>query len=146
MTIDQVAQQLHVRGVDHRLEIHARLVAAFLREITFLVEYVRDSAAHTRGKVAAGFSEHNHESFGHVFAPVVADTFDDGGGPGVAYREALARHSVEVSLAAGCTVENHVANQDALRRQECGRAWRIDYELATGKTFAGVIVGIAFQR
>src|ERR1022692_4067241 len=51
---------------------------------------------------------------------MVAESFDDGGGAGVAHGEALAGHAVKIRFAAGGAIEDYVADQDVLFGQEGG--------------------------
>ena len=90
-------------------------------------------------------AEHDDHAVGHVLAAVIAHALDHRGCAGVAHREALAGDAVEEDLAAGCAVEDHVADQDALLGQEAGGLGRIDDDAPAGKPLAQVIVGVAFQ-
>ena len=82
---------------------------------------------------------------GHVFAAVIADAFNNGGGAGVADREALAGDAVQEDFAAGGAVENDVADEDAFFRQEAGGLRRIGDDASAGEAFAEVVVGVAFK-
>ena len=66
------------------------VVAALDGEVAGFIEHVGDAAAHAGGEVAAALAEHDDQAVGHVFAAVIAEAFDDGGGAGVAHGEALA--------------------------------------------------------
>src|ERR1700691_2021016 len=59
--------------------------------------------------------------------------------------EALTRDSVEKCLATGCTVESNVPNQNVFLCRERGSSRRIHDQSSTGKTFAYIIVGLAFE-
>ncbi len=96
-------------------------------------------------KLRPRLAEDDDQAFGHVFAAVIAEAFDDGGGAGVADGEALAGHAVEEGFAAGGAVEDDVADQDILFGHEGGAARRVDDDAAAGEAFADVIVGIAFE-
>src|SRR5208337_2188119 len=82
----------------------------------------------------------------HVLAAVVANALDDCGGAGIAYRKPLTGHAVEVRLTAGGAVEADVANQDILLRSKFRGARRIENQFSAGKSFADIVVGLAFQR
>src|SRR5947207_5010876 len=75
------------------------------------VEHVELAAAHSRRDVEPDLAEDDHSAARHVLARVVAGTFDDRDGAGVAHRETLAYASRAEELAAGRAVENGVAEQ-----------------------------------
>ena len=145
MAREQGVDFLDVVGVDQWLEIHAGLVAAARGEVALIVVDVGDAAAHAGGEVAAGGTENDGEAVGHVFAAVIADAFDDGGCAGVADSEALAGDAVEEDFAAGCAVEDDVADEDALFGQEARGLGRIGDDAAAGEPFAEIVVGVAFK-
>ena len=123
----------------------AARIAALLGEVALLIEHVGDAAAHAGGEVAAALAEHHHQAVRHVLAAVIAQAFHHRRRAGIAHREALAGHAVEVGFAAGGAVEHHVADQDILFRQEGGSARRIDDQPAAGESLAHVVVGVAFE-
>ena len=145
MAREQAADCFNVFGVDERLQIDAGLVAAARGEVALIVVDVGDAAAHAGGEVAAGGTEDDDEAVGHVFAAVVAHAFDDGGCAGVADGEALAGDAVEEDFAAGCAVEDDVADEDAFLGQEAGGLGRIGDDAPAGEAFAEIVVGVAFK-
>ena len=56
----------------------------------FAAEQVGKPARHSGAKVQASWAENCGDSTGHIFATVLANTFDDGDCAAVANREALA--------------------------------------------------------
>ena len=60
------------------------------REGAVFVENIGDAARHAGSEVAPGHAEHDDRAAGHVFATVVADAFDDGGGPELRTAKAFA--------------------------------------------------------
>ena len=101
----------------HRLEFDHRHVAAGL-EAVVLVDDVGDAARHAGGEVAAGGSEYDDDTAGHVFAAVIAGAFHHDGGAGVAHREALARDAAEIALAGDGAVHHRVADDDGFFRHD----------------------------
>src|SRR5262245_57812678 len=74
---------------------------------------------------------------------MIADGFDNSSNATVPNAEAFASHAADVSFAAGSAVKSDVADDDVLLGLE-GRAGRgIHDDLATGQTFADVIVCVA---
>jgi len=61
---------------------------------------------------------------------VIADAFNHGGCAGVADSEALTSDAVKEDLAAGCAVEDNVADEDAFLRQEARGLGRIGDDTA----------------
>ena len=64
-------------GAVERLEAD-ELGVAPLHELRVVVQHVGDPAAHPGREVAAGRPDHDDAAAGHVLAPVVADSLDDG--------------------------------------------------------------------
>jgi len=60
------------------------------------IEHIGDAAGHSGGEVASGDAQDGDSTAGHVFAAVISDALDDGGGARVAHRETLARHAAEI--------------------------------------------------
>ncbi len=131
--------------MDQRLQIDAGLVAAARGEVALIVVDESDAAAHAGGEVAAGRAEHDDDAVGHVFAAVIAHAFDHGCCAGVANRKALAGDAVEEDFAAGCAVEDDVADENAFLGQEAGGLGRIGDDAAAGEAFAQIVVGVAFK-
>src|ERR1019366_9199978 len=75
----------------------------------------------------------------------VAETFHHRRGAGIPDREALARHSVEISFAGGGAVERDVADENVLFGDEGGSSRRIDYQFSAGEPLPDVIVRLALQ-
>src|ERR1039458_6247402 len=136
MTSDQAMDEVDVRGIDDRVKVHAGAVATHAHELARLIQYVRDAAGHSRGKVAPGLAQHHHSPFGHVFAAMVAHGFHHGSGAGVPHGKAFPRHAIEESLTAGSAVKDNVTYQDVLFRLEGRISWRVDGKLAAGTTMA----------
>src|ERR1039457_3824587 len=134
VAFDQVAERVGV--FVYRFQVYGGGVAALFGEVAALVEDVGDAAAHAGGEVAATLAQHHDQAFGHVFAAMVAETFDDCGGSGVAHGEAFAGHAVKIRLAAGGSVKDHVSDQDVFFGQKRGVARRINDEAAAGESFA----------
>src|ERR1700727_2813203 len=76
---------------------------------------------------------------------MIADAFDDRCSARVAHREPLAGDAAEECLAAGRTVEDDVADEDAFLGQEAGGLRRVDDDAAAGESLADVVVRIAFE-
>ena len=72
-------------------------------------------------EVDARRPEDHHAAAGHVLAAVVAHALDHGAGAAVADGEPLAGAAVDVDLAAGRAVEQHVAGDDVRRRIDTPR-------------------------
>src|SRR6266516_4837204 len=127
-----------------RLQVHHRGVAT-LHEFAVEVEHIGDAAGHSGGEVASGDAQDGDGPAGHVFAAVISDAFDDGGGARVAYGETLAGHAAEVRLTRDRPIKDDVPRDDVFGRlaTELGR-WRND-DAAAREPLPAIIVGIADQ-
>ena len=109
------------------------------------IEHVGDATAHSRGEIPARAAEHDDHATRHVFAAMVADTFDHGEGAAVSYREALARQAAEIGLSRRRAIEHGVAYDHRLVRQE-ERSFRRSYdEPAAGESLAHIVIRLTFQ-
>ena len=124
MARDEIFYQLQVLLVKQRFEIDRIEIAAFLRKVSALIVNVGDATTHTGREISAARAENHNQSVGHVFATVIADTFNDGGCSRVANCKALAGNTVEESFAAGRSIERNIADDDVLFRSKGGTARR----------------------
>src|SRR5205814_3871230 len=99
------------------------LQVASLSKITSVIDDVCDSAAHDCCKISAGVTENDNPSACHVFATVVANTFDNGNGTAVANAESLTRNTPDERFAGRRAVERDVTDDDVFFGFEfcCGR-------------------------
>ena len=129
---------------EHRLHAHHGSVAA-AGELAVFVIHVGDAAAHSGGKVAPGFAQHQHSATGHVFAAMVAGTFDHCRSARQAHRKALTGHPAEKRFAAGGAIHHGIAHNGVAD----GFAPKINtgpnYYAPAGQALAGVVVGVANQ-
>ena len=65
-------------------------------------------------EVTPSRAKHDDLAAGHVFAAVVANTFDNGLNTGVADAEALAGDAVDVGFSEGGSVKGNVADEDVI--------------------------------
>src|SRR5690606_4963636 len=117
VTLDQSAYERDLLLVVEILEVDQGAIAP-RAELIDGVEHVGDATAHAGREVAAGPADHDDATARHVFAAVVADTLDHRECAAVAYGEPLPRQPPHVGLAAGGTVERHVADDDVLLGDE----------------------------
>src|SRR5208337_1331489 len=145
MTRKQVADLLHVSGINKRLEIDAGLVAAANGEVALIVVDVGDAATHAGGEVAPCGTENDDKAVGHVLAAVIAHTLDDGSRSGVADGETLTCDSVQEDFAGCGAVENDVADENTFFRQVTGGLGGIGDDASAGRPLAEIVVGITFE-
>src|SRR6476620_227860 len=100
MTGDEATHVFFFLNVLNCLEVH-HLQIAPLGEISLIVDDVCDAAAHSRCEIASGPAEDGYPAPCHVFAAVIADTFDDGDRAAVADGETLTCDSADESLTGG---------------------------------------------
>ena len=110
------------------------------------VQHVGHAAGHARRKVLPGGSQDHCPASGHVLAAMVAHALHHSGGTGVADAEALSGHTVDEGLAAGGSIESHVAHDDVLPRLKPGPPRRrMQNQLAAGEALAESIVAVPLQ-
>src|SRR5271165_4042613 len=142
----EVADELHVLLIEQRLKIDRLKIAAFFGEFSVLVEDISHSTAHAGRKIPAARTKHHNQSIRHVLAPVVADSFDHGGRPGIANSEAFSGNSIEERFAARGAVKCDVSDDDVFFGSEPRTARRIYHQPSARKPLSDVVVSLAFQR
>ena len=78
-----------------------------------LYPYISNAAAHAGAKVASRATKNNDASACHVFAAMIANTFDDSACATISYRETLGYDAANIGFAAGCAIEVYVTGDDA---------------------------------
>ncbi len=114
----------------HRLQLDHRHVAT-LREIAFLIKHIGDAARHARREIAPRLPDHDNHAAGHIFAAVVAHTFDNRNRTGVAHGETLARNAAEIALAFKRAVEHRIADDDRILGDDARVFRRAHHDAAT---------------
>src|SRR5580658_3427967 len=131
---------------ENGLEVNRIEIAALFREVSALVENVSDAAAHAGCKISSAGSEHQHKTFRHVLATVIADAFDYRGRSRIANGKALAGYSVEKRFAAGCAVKCNVAYENVFLGGKFRSPRRICNQTTARQALAYVVVRVAFER
>ena len=144
VTFHQAAEERLVLYGRDTLDIRHVQIAAGI-EKPRLVVHEGHAAAHARGKIVAGFAEHDHDAAGHVFAAVIAEAFDHRDRAAVPYREPLSRDAVQENLAAGRAVKDGIPGNDIFMGNEPGADRRNNHDTPAGHALAEVIVGVPFQ-
>ena len=109
------------------------------------IPYVSNTAAHTRCEVPSGFAKDDNLTTRHVFAAVVAHAFYNNSDTRVAHSETLASHPADVSFARSPSEEGYVTDDDVLRRIVGDGFIGIEDQLTSRKSFAEIVVRIAFE-
>ena len=76
---------------------------------------------------------------------MVADTFNNSGCTGISYAETLAGNTVDKCFSACCSVKGYITDYDIFLRFELASLSRVDDKLTAGKTFAEVVIAVAFK-
>ena len=121
------------------------LFIASPRKLAFLIEHVSNAAGHSSGEISSRRTKHDYASTSHVFASVIANSFNHGRSSTVPHTETFARCAADVGFATRRAIESDVTDNHILFRDERCFARRVDNNLAARKSFAEVIVGVAFQ-
>ena len=96
-------------------------------------------------EVAAGAAEHHDNPAGHVFAAMVAGTFDHRDGSGIADGETLAGDTAEIAFALDRTVEHGIADDDRLLGDDARVGGRAHDDPTARQALADIVVGIALE-
>ena len=122
-----------------------QLVVVAIDEVALLVEHIGKAAGHAGTEVDAGTAQHHDHAAGHVFAAMIAHTFDHGVRAGVAHREALAGQTRRIQGAAGGAVQAGVADDHGIPGVVARILGRTDHDAAAGHALADEIVGVAVE-
>src|SRR5258708_13641196 len=101
VTRDKIVNNSDIRAFNQSLDIDRRSIATLFGKIHPLIKHIGHTSAHAGGEILTACSEDDYQTFSHVFAAVIADALDDGGGSGIAYSKTLARDAVEKGFPAG---------------------------------------------
>ena len=113
------AADRHASAGRRRLRPFSSLTMARLQSVSKAAVRVIDighAARHAGGEIAPRLAQHHHHAAGHIFAAMIAGAFHHGDGAGIAHRETLARHALEIGLAGDGAVQHGVADDDVLGR------------------------------
>ena len=124
------------------LDFH-QLHIVFINKCSIFIQHIGKTTGHARAKVDACTTQHNDHAVRHVFAAVIAGTFDNGGGAGIANREPFARASSRKQVSAGGAVQAGVADDRRISHHVADTLGRPDDEIAARHAFADIVVGIA---
>ena len=121
MAGDQPSNECFLFGVFQFFQID-HLKVAPLGEIALFIEDVGNAAAHARRKIPSCTAKDNDAAARHVFATVIADTFDDGMRTAVPNAESLTGNPADECLAGRGSIKRYVSDDDVLFRFErCAR-------------------------
>src|SRR5262249_20082791 len=115
------------------------------QELAVRIPDVRDAPRHPGREVATRLAENDDAAAGHVFAAVVADSFNDRLGAAVPHAEPLGSPPTDESLTARRAVEADVADQDVVLRNERRQLRGINHDATAGEPLADVVVRISFD-
>src|SRR5690348_12661064 len=116
MPLDHVFQLGYIAGA-YGVQVY-HLFITERGELSSHVVYIGDAAAHTRGKVAACITEDDDPASCHVFATVIAHTFDYCFCTGVADGESFARLAPDKGFTGGGAIEGYVTDNAVFFRDE----------------------------
>src|SRR5207237_915022 len=87
----------------HHLHVNFRM------EVLVHVENIGDPSGHASRKIATGSTKDNDATASHVFASVIADSFNNRIGTRVSNRESFGCYSAEVAMTAGSSVQANIS-------------------------------------
>src|SRR5256885_15641792 len=86
------------------------LFIASARKLSVLVEHVSNTTRHPGGKISSRRTKHDYPSTSHVFASVIANSFNHGRCSAVPHTEAFTRCAADVGFATRRAIEGDVAD------------------------------------
>src|SRR5690606_41531118 len=92
-----------------------QLVVVSVNKVLIEIQHVCKATGHTGTEVVAGVAQYGHQTARHVFAAMVAHTFDNCVSAGVTHRETLAGGTGSVQSATRCTVQAGIADRKSTR-------------------------------
>lgn len=104
-----------------------------LEEVADLVVDIGDATGHAGCEIAAGRSENDHRSAGHVLAAMVTHGFDDGLDAGIADAKSLTGHAADEDFTLGRAIQRNVADDHVLFRCKGAGCRRIQDEFAAAQ-------------
>src|SRR5690606_1874252 len=123
-----------------------QFMVVFVHKGVVQVQHIGEPAGHAGTKVVAGGPQHGDQATGHVFAAVIASTFNHGMGAGVTNRKALTGGAGRKQLATSCAIQTGVTDNGGVLGLEIAATGRLDHQLAAGHAFTHVVVGITLQN
>ena len=114
-------------------------------KIALQVKHVGSATGHASSEIPARLAENYHPTTGHVLATMVSDSLYHRVDTGIAHAEPLPGDPANIGLAAGSAVEGNIAYDNVLVRCERGPSWGLDDQFRSRKTFAEIIICVAFQ-
>src|SRR5579859_2704906 len=131
-------------GRNDPLQVDHGLVAELLEAASWVVD-IGHPAAHASREIAPRVAKHHDDAAGHIFAAVVAQSFDDGHGAGVSNCKALSGHPFKIGFTGDRAIKHRVAHYDVAGGLAT-RLWGLAYDHAPPReAFADIIVGVADQ-
>ena len=75
-------------------------------------QHISHATGHTGPKIGSDGSKYDTDARGHVFAPMLPDTFDDSQSTTVADGKSLSSLAGNVEFAGGCAIQYRVPDKD----------------------------------
>ena len=126
------------------LQQHDFLIAVGCK-ISLHIQNIGRTAAHAGSKIASCTSQNNYRTTGHIFTTMVTNTLNNSVHATVTDAEAFTGSTADIRFTACCTIEGNFADNNIFVRIKAYIAVRIDNQLASGKSFADMVIGIALQ-
>mmetsp|Transcript_7112 Transcript_7112/g.11612 ORF Transcript_7112/g.11612 Transcript_7112/m.11612 type:complete len:430 (+) Transcript_7112:1278-2567(+) len=142
MAADQPFELIHPMGHGHRAG-HQRFHVHQRRCFTIRVIEIRHPAGHARAKVCANLAQDHGHAAGHVFTAVRPTALNDNLGSRVAHGEAFTRPPRSKEIAIGRAVQNGVADNGVLRRDNGRGHGRTHHNGAPRQALTHIVIGIA---
>ena len=147
MLTDELEQFLATDRIFHKVYLHHIHVAEVVEGVVWIID-ISHAATHACCEVPARLSEDNDTPAGHVFATMVACSFDDSNGSTVSHCKTFSHTTVDIKFAARSAIKTSVASDDVILGDKAtvySGVRRQDADASSAQSFAEVVVGLAFE-
>src|SRR5210317_1401241 len=144
MFFNERVELFDVGRIGDAFEFECFAIALF-RELTFGIPYISNTATHAGTEITSGATKDNDASASHVFATVIANTFNNGTRAAVSNSEPFRYDSSNIGFAAGGAIKINVTCDDVFFGFKRALLRRIQNNFSTRQAFADKVIRIAFD-
>ena len=144
MLFDKPLQFINIFLLDDCFQFHHAEIAVHV-EVAVPIKDISNAPGHACCKVTSGFAKNDYTATGHVFATVIADSFNDSMGATVPHAESFCCAASEEGFTTGCTVKYDITNDDVFFGSKATDFRWIDNDSSSGKPFSYIVIRITFE-
>ena len=122
----------------NRLKFHHGHIAPF-GKITGFIQHIGGR------EIASRLPDDDDNTAGHIFATVIADTFNNGNGAGIAHGKPFPGDTAEITFPFNRTIKNRIADNDGIFGNDLAVFRRPDDNTSATQALADIIVAVSNQ-